>query len=153
MWTRRKLIADSIFTVSLDETPIDINFSGVQNASWNLRTLVLMRAANLLEFVPHLPTELSRYENEDDESFDARRVQSLKQAFREVAIRVLDPGHSDRETWDHHVANARHGLRKVEKRSIAWTKELLALRRPIQALLREVYTVFRVGFASSACGE
>lgn len=141
MWTRRKRISDSVFTVSLDDTPIDIDFSGRQNASWNLRTLVLMRAAKLIDFFAHLPPELERSQDEEDDSYQMRRTEALQRFFSEVAIRILDAGHSDRAVWDRHVANARRNLRQVEERSIAWTKELLDLRRPIQSLLREVYTV------------
>jgi hypothetical protein len=100
-----------------------------------------MRAAKLLEFSPHLPPELVREEDEDESSFDARRVRTIRQAFREVTIRILDGGHSDRTTWERSVAHARRSLRGVEERSSAWTKELLHLRRPIQTLLRDVYTV------------
>ena len=141
MWARRKQISLSVFSVSLDETPVNIYFSGTQNASWNLRTLVLMRAAKLLEFSPHLPPELVREQDEDESSFDARRVRTIRKAFREVTIRILDGGHSDRTIWERSVAHARRSLRSVEERSSAWTKELLHLRRPIQALLRDVYTV------------
>jgi superfamily II DNA/RNA helicase len=141
MWTRRKRVADSVFTVSLDATPINIVFTGTQNASWNLRTLVLMRAAKLIDFFPHLPSLLKRFEDEEEGVFEARQAEFLKKAFREVAIRIVDAGHSDPTVWDHRVAEARKGLRGIEERSFAWTKELLDLKRPIQSLLREVYTV------------
>jgi ATP-dependent DNA helicase RecQ len=141
MWTRKKRISDSVFTVSLDEKPIDIDFSGPQNASWNLRTLVLMRAANLIDFFAHLPPELERDHDEEDDSYEIRRDEALQRFFSEVAIRIIDSGHSDRTFWERHVEAARRNLRQVEDRSIAWTRELLNLQRPIQSLLREVYTV------------
>jgi ATP-dependent DNA helicase RecQ len=141
MWTRRKRISDSVFTVSLDATPIDIVFTGTRNASWNLRTLVLMRAAKLIDFFAHLPPLLHRFEDEEEGLFEARQAEFLKKAFREVAIRIVDAGHSDPTVWDHRVADARNGLRGIEERSFGWTKELLDLKRPIQSLLREVYTV------------
>jgi hypothetical protein len=100
-----------------------------------------MRAAKIIDFFPMLPPELPRKPNEPDHLYELRRSAALKESFREVPIRILDEGHSDRTTWDHHVAGAKRSLREVEERSIAWTKELLDLKRPIQRLLREVYTV------------
>jgi superfamily II DNA/RNA helicase len=141
MWTRRKQVADSVFSVSLDATPIDIIFTGTQNASWNLRTLVLMRAANLIDFFSYLPPLLTRLANEEENVFEIRQTESLKKEYRRVAIRITDAGHSDPAVWDELVSEARKELRGIEERSIAWTKELLDLQRPIQSLLREVYTV------------
>lgn len=141
MWTRKKRLSESVFTVSLDATPIDIIFTGTRNASWNLRTLVLMRAAKLIDFFAHLPPLLQRFDDEEEGAFEVRQTAFLKEAFREVAIRIVDAGHSDPAVWDHRVSDARNRLRRIEERSFAWTKELLDLKRPIQSLLREVYTV------------
>lgn len=136
---------DGTYIVSLDRKPNDIDYSGRKNASWNLRTLILMRRAGLLEFRPHLPPYLERGTDESEEQFSERHRIALDRFSSEVAVRFLHSGHSDRETWDRTVASVRSSLRQSEVHSLDRTKELLGLKRPLNDIFQEMYTVPRLG--------
>lgn len=133
------------YIVSLDRRPHDIDYVGPRNASWNLRTLLLMRRARLLDFRPHLPPHLERETDETDESYQKRQRHELDRFSSEVAIRLIDPGHSDRQVWEASVASARVSLRQGELQALSRTKELLALARPLNDVFAETYTVSQIG--------
>jgi hypothetical protein len=141
MWIRRRQISSDVYAVSLDRKPSDLAFTGTRNASWNLRTLTLMRRAKLIEFRPHLPPLLEQDADEDPIAFEHRQRVQFERFSREVAIRVLHPGHSDKKLWEGHVGEVRNSLRSAEDRSIEWMKELRNLRRPLNDLFREVYSI------------
>ena len=135
------------YIVSLDRKPHDIDYSGRKNASWNLRTLILMRRAGILEFRPHLPPYLERDVNESEEHFTERQKIALARFSSEVAVRLLHSGHSDRETWDKTVASVRTSLRQGEVHALDRTKELLSLARPLNDIFGDMFTVPRLGLS------
>ena len=136
---------DGTYIVSLNRRPHDIDYAGPRNASWNLRTLLLMRRARLLDFRPHLPHHLERRIDETDESYLERQRLEMDRFSSEVAISLIDPGHSDRQVWEASVASARVSLRNGELQALSRTKELLALARPLNDVFAETYTVPRIG--------
>jgi len=138
---------DGTYIVSLNRRPHDIDYAGPRNASWNLRTLLLMRRARLLDFRPHLPPHLERETDETDDSYQERQRLELDHFSSEVAIKLIDPGHSDRQVWDASVASARTSLRQGELQALSRTKELLALARPLNDVFVETYTVPRLGLS------
>ena len=133
------------YIVSLDRKPHDIDYSGRKNASWNLRTLILMRRAGLLEFRPHLPPYLERASDEPEEAFLIRQKAAFDLFSSEVAVRFLHSGHSDLETWENTVASVRTTLRSGEVLSLERSKELMRLKRPLNDIFRETYAVPQLG--------
>lgn len=133
------------YVVSLNRKPHHIDYAGPRNASWNLRTLLLMRRARLLDFRPHLPPYLERATGETDESYQNRQTQAMDTFSSEVAVKLIDPGHSERRVWEASVASARACLRQGELQSLSRTKELLSLARPLNDIFAETYTVLDIG--------
>ncbi len=136
---------DGTYIVSLNRRPHDIDYAGPRNASWNLRTLLLMRRARLLDFRPHLPTPLERGSDEADESYLERYRLEIDRFASEVAVKLIDPTHSDRQVWEASVASARLSLRNGELQALSRTKELLALARPLNDVFAQTYTVPQIG--------
>ena len=142
MWLRRRSgQSDQTYIVSLDEKPTDIAEIGSYNASWNLRTLVLMARVGLIEFAPHEPPIVEREGQENELEFETRRRQRLDEFSREVSLRIRDPRHSSRRHWDDAVAGIRRTLRTNDQREAQLVSELLNLRRPLNDIFREVYTL------------
>jgi hypothetical protein len=142
MWLRRRTgQGDQTFIVSLDERPTDIAEAGSYNVSWNLRTLVLMARVGLIEFAPHEPPMIERGHQETELEFDERRRRRLDEFSREVSLRVRDARHSDRRHWNDAVAGIRNTLRLNDQREAQLVNELRDLRRPLNDIFREVYTL------------
>ncbi len=147
MWIHGEDGPNGTYIVSLDRKPNDIDYSGSRNAAWNLRTLVLMRRARLIEFCPHLPPTLERGTDETDEQFVQRQGKTLRKFSREISVRLLDPGHADFGTWEKLVASVRSSLRESEIRLLERTRELLHLGRPLNEIFHETYSMPNLGLA------
>ena len=141
MWSRRRSGIADVHTVSLKERPADIADPGDRNASWNLRTLVLMARAGLVSFAPHRPPEIEKRSNETDADFDVRRRQEFERFSQEVALRIEDARHSDRKHWNDAVHAVRVALRSADIGSVTLVKELRNLRRPLNQMFREIYSL------------
>jgi hypothetical protein len=142
MWVRHLPADEQRYILSLDARPADIPETGSWNASWNLRTLVLMARAGLITFAPHLPPPIERIANEDDGTFEERRRKILDRFSREVAVRISDPRHWDEAHWNSSVARTRAALRAADEEEGRLVRELRNLRRPLNDIFREVYTLY-----------
>ncbi len=141
MWSRRRKANNDTHLVSLDARPADIADTSIRNASWNLRTLVLMSRAGLIGFSPHEPAPLERDPEEAIADFEHRRARAFEQFSREVALRVEDPRLSDKTHWNGVVARTRVSLRASDEEALILVRELRDLRRPLNDMFREIYTL------------
>jgi hypothetical protein len=141
MWSRRRTGIADAHTVSLNDRPADIADPGDRNASWNLRTLVLMARAGLVSFAPHRPPDIERRLNEADADFDRRRQQEFERFSQEVALRIEDARHSDKRHWNDAVHAVRASLRAADIGSVALVRELRNLQRPLNQIFREIYSL------------
>ncbi|HMI82571.1 MAG TPA: protein DpdF [Polyangiaceae bacterium] len=141
MWVRRRPGTEGSYLLSLDDRPPDIPDTGVRNASWNLRTLVLMARAGLIAFAAHAPPAIERRAGEDEEIFESRRHQELVRFAREVAVCVRDSRHSDKVHWNDVVARRRTELRAADEEASRLVRELRDLQRPLAEIFSDVYTL------------
>lgn len=141
MWLRRKPDGNDTFLLSLDHRPADITDPGLRNASWNLRTLVLMARSRLLTFAPVPPPRVEPNDGEDPSAFEERRRRVFQDFARQVGIRLLDPRHSDKKHWETIVARTRETLRAADYESAKLVRQLRDLKVPLNDLFREVYTI------------
>jgi hypothetical protein len=141
MWTGRATRQSGYATLSLDERPSNLPTASIENASWNLRTLVLMARAGLIEFGAEEPPRLTQDPNETATEFESRRHAAFEAYARQASVRILDdtlvrPGH-----WEASVSEARDKLRASDNAGLALVKELRALDRPMNDLFRDVYAL------------
>jgi ATP-dependent DNA helicase RecQ len=141
MWLRRRRGQNDCHLVSLDARPTDIADTSIRNASWNLRTLVLMSRAGLISFSPHEPALIERDPEETTTDFEHRLAQAFQQFSREVALRIEDPRLTDKTFWNIVVAQTRASLRASDEEALMLVHELRDLQRPINEIFREVYTL------------
>jgi ATP-dependent DNA helicase RecQ len=141
MWLRRKKADNDAYVISLDDRPTDIADVSSRNISWNLRTLVLMARVGLIEFAPHPPPIVERRDEETLPEFEKRRSDRFEEFTREVGLKIRDPRHSDKAHWDEAVTGIRNTLRAGDEREATLVRELRDLRRPLNDIFREVYTL------------
>jgi hypothetical protein len=137
----RRVLGNDSYLLPLDVSPSvrsgDIDMDGDENRLWNLRTILLLARAGLIELAPGL----SR--NRDAETGSRNAVE----------IRVLDYRHLDSRAWEEKVAPRREAFLGASRES--WDLMLSSLRheRCLSALLRQAYTDLPRGVSvSRACG-
>jgi superfamily II DNA helicase RecQ len=157
MWLGKRPGPNGSYLLSLNDRPPDLPDQGIRNASWNLRTLVLMARAGLIAFAAHAPPKMERRQGEDEATFESRRQEDIASFAREVAVRVKDPLHLDRSHWDDVVARKRRELRAADEVSSRLVGELRDLRRPLSEIFSDVYALpdppVRVPRSIGSCPE
>src|SRR5207249_4863463 len=141
MWVHHRPADDHTYILSLDDRPADIADAGLRNASWNLRTLVLMARAGLITFAAHPPPVLDRLPDENDDDFEERQRRTFERFAREVVVRICDPRHWDKAHWNSVVARTRMELRSADEEGVRLVRELRGLRRPLNDIFRQVYSL------------
>jgi superfamily II DNA/RNA helicase len=141
MWRQWRVDANELYVVSLDARPADLAEAGERNASWNLRTLVLMARARLIDFAAQPPPSVALTGNEDEAAFEARSRGVFERFRREVAIRVPVLPDLQEATWIKRVARVRDELRRADALGISLVRELRHLTRPINSVFRVVYSL------------
>ncbi|MEQ1886557.1 MAG: protein DpdF [Bryobacteraceae bacterium] len=141
MWLRRRKGNNDTHLVSLDARPADVADTSIRNASWNLRTLVLMSRSGLIGFSPHEPAPLEPAPEEAIADFEHRRARAFEQFSREVALRIEDPCLSDKAHWNGVVARTRISLLASDEEALMLVRELRHLQRPLNDIFREIYTL------------
>lgn len=141
MWAGRRRLGEELRVLSLDTLSPGVDQTSDQQASWNLRTLILMARAGLVRFAAHRPVSPESNTGESDESFAERRSEELRRFYREVVVRVTDQRHSDRAHWMAAVQAVRNDLRAADESDLAAVLELRHLRRPVNEIFRELYTL------------
>lgn len=141
MWAGRRRLGQDLRVLSLDTLSPGVDQTSEQQASWNLRTLVLMARAGLLRFAAHRPVGPEADTGDADASVAQRRAEELQRFYREVVVRVTDQRHSDRAHWMAAVQATRNALRSADGADLAAVLELRDLRRPLNEIFRELYSL------------
>lgn len=67
------------------------------NEDWNMRTLILMARAGLIEISSTPPDTLERAEQEDDAAFEGRNDDHWADYYAKIPVKTLDGRHLDRD--------------------------------------------------------
>ncbi len=144
-----------VLEIDLDVVPPRLSQQSDYNAAWNMRTVIMMARAGLLELQFAPPSDLERLPDENDLEFKVRSEAYWKGYFRKVVVRLHYENYRS-ET----VFNARMGLERSRafqnaQASSALLGRLLLGRTEVSALLDDLYRSHaprRSVVVSRACG-
>jgi ATP-dependent DNA helicase RecQ len=146
MYSQHESFDDDRILVSLNALPPHIHCDSDANVAWNLRTLILMARAGLLELDAAAPPHLERGPDETDEVFEQRMQAAFERYRLTVAVRLLGHDHLDERVWADQVESSRRETLEADRRSLNYMMSLLAGETRIADLLQEAYTLQTDGF-------
>ncbi|WP_035566042.1 protein DpdF [Caballeronia sordidicola] len=80
------------------------------NKAWNVRTLILMARAGVIELDSDFPEMPMRLPREPDDTYEGRQEEAAAQYFNRTTIRILNPRHREKSVWANEIQTARlHG--------------------------------------------
>lgn len=143
MWTHRERTEsdEGLRVLSLDTLPPRVSQTSELNASWNLRTLVLMARAGLLSFSALSPPSVEPLGTESASAFEARRKRELARFHRQVAVRVEDASRLREDRWNSWLGDLRNALQRADREDLQTIRELRDLKRPINEIFRSLYSL------------
>lgn len=129
--SRRHDEGDDLFPVDLGSVPSQLHGGSQYNVDWNMRTLLLMCRAGLIEL------DIQDADSSIDES-DAVAMTSME-VMASVRIRILDHGHLLPSVWEQRINPARQRTFQSTKRNLRLLRELLIQRREVSQVLADLY--------------
>lgn len=120
------------------------------NRDWNMRTLILLARAGLIQLESIRPKQITPQEGEDDNAFQSRLEQEMEEYFSKVPVRSLDPQLMNRDYFARQVEEVR--TRSADAAAQAFNRMLEALRgkREMSEVLLELFASQGV-LVSPAC--
>lgn len=145
----------TLLELDLDVVPQRLHQQSDYNAAWNMRILIMMARAKMLELESRPPDMIERDEDETDAAFDLRNEEHWASYFRKTIVSMLEFGHGNQTTFDEHIGEER--LRSF--RSAAENNQLLDALLcgdvEVSGLLDDLYRSHVPGrtlIVSRACG-
>ena len=144
-----------LLEVDLDVVPRRLRQQTDYNASWNMRTLIMMARARMLELESRPPAMIARNEDETDASFDLRNEEHWSHYFRRTVVSMLEMGHANQAVFDARIGQERNRSFDLASRSRELMNQLLSGKTEISRLLDDLYRSHahhRTMIVSRACG-
>ncbi len=125
---------DGLVQINLDAVPRHLTGGSDYNASWNMRTLLLMCRAGLIALDIDNSNEIFGIADEFSPS-------SPLAAMARVRVRILDHGHLLAGVWESRVGPARSRTYQAAVRNLRLMKLLLVGEREVGETLAELYRI------------
>jgi ATP-dependent DNA helicase RecQ len=141
--------------VDLTVVPPHLRQQTDYNEAWNMRTLVMMARAGMLELESEAPERVVQLEAEAQGAFELREEEYWSGYFRHARVRVLEAGHQSREVFDRLIAAERDGALAESMVANQRLDDLLEGREEVSRLLDRLYRNHAPGrsvIVSRACG-
>jgi superfamily II DNA/RNA helicase len=143
------------FKLDVSTVPPKLRRQTDYNQSWNMRTLIMMARAGMLELDADAPEGLERNDNESEDDFD-HRMESYWSAYYTRCIVELNFGsHLDKAVFSTLVGAERARSFAAAQGNARLLRSLVAGSREMGELLQGLYQSYRPGRAvivSKACG-
>ena len=111
--------------VDLRKRPGGLTQESDYNRDWNMRTLILLARAGLIQLESTRPLQVERHADEDEGAFQARVEDEHQVYFSQIPVRSLDPRLMDRSHFEQQLDSERR--RGMESANRAFNQMLNAL--------------------------
>ncbi len=140
MWHDRTDNGETSY-LNLRTTRPGIQWDSDRNIEWNLRTLLLLARAGVLELHELPSPDLARLAGENDEDYQTRRENAWAEANATCVVRLLDVAPIFESSWQDRVGTYRQ--QSMQAGALNWQRmeDVLKRNRGLPDVLREVYRV------------
>lgn len=157
MFQRAQRLDDlgALLRLDLGVVPFNLDRQTDYNEAWNMRTIIMMARAHVLELRSAAPESLTPIEGEAQAEFDVRLEEYWERYFKQIDVSVLEPGHRDPARFEALVRVERERALRAAQAGGALLGELLSGRTEVANLLEQLYRNNEAGRAvivSKACG-
>jgi ATP-dependent DNA helicase RecQ len=130
--SRKKTDSDDLFEINIDAIPEHVKGGNEYNVSWNMRTLLLMARAGLIEL---------DIRANDDPGAEIREFSpsSALAAMARIRLRILNEGHRLLTTWEDAIGVSRDASRRSAQSNLELMERLLIQGDEVGATLAALY--------------
>lgn len=141
--------------IDLATVPERLRQESDYNQAWNMRTLIMMARAKMLQLESQSPTRFAELESAAGGSFDASNEEDWADYFRHTVVQLSQLGHRDKQIFSQSLGAERTRAFKASNSSQKLLRELLSGSVEFSVLLDRLYrnhTPGRTVIVSRACG-
>jgi ATP-dependent DNA helicase RecQ len=141
--------------LDLDVVPPRLNQQSDYNAAWNMRTLIMMARAGLLDLESEPPVDPEQLPDESDPEYEVRTEAFWAGYFRKAVVRVRFDNYRSEKVFNERMGIERSRSFQAAQTNSALLDRLLAGRTEVSMLLDNLYRSHspnRAMIVSRACG-
>jgi ATP-dependent DNA helicase RecQ len=135
-----------IYRIDLNTLPPNKSKTNDANRAWNLRTLLLLNRAGIIQLESEQPPDIQKADDETESQLEQRRNESAKRYHESSFIRILTNSHLAQETWHRLVEPLRKASSDRDNRNFLDLRDLLNAKREFSEVLAAAYSVNRHGY-------
>lgn len=144
-----------LMRLDLSVVPPKLRRQSDYNAAWNMRTLIMMARAGMLDLESEAPERIAQLESEAEAAFELRNEEHWGRYFRHALVHVKEGAHRNREVFDAIISQERTRSFEAAKAGEAMLDAMLDGDVEVSALLDRLYRSHAEGrsvVVSRACG-
>jgi ATP-dependent DNA helicase RecQ len=111
------------------------------NKAWNVRTLILMARAGVIELDSDFPERPVQLPGEMDDTYEVRQEEAAIQYFNRATIRILNPHHREKGVWTNEIQTARRRGEQSTERNFKLLLSVLKGEVEVSDALTQLYEV------------
>lgn len=132
--SKKEIEGNDLIDIDIDAVREGKKGGNEYNIDWNMRTLILMARANLIE-LDVMATDQSEEEVDDDET------ESLRVTKSKIRIKIKNEGHLREDIWENYVTTSRNNTLTSALRNLGLMKRLLNNKQEVSEILADLYRV------------
>jgi ATP-dependent DNA helicase RecQ len=145
MWLARTEEAKGIHCLNLRTTRPGLTWDSDRNIAWNLRTLLLMVRAGILEFLDVPSPKIIRGTEETDEAWEERLYAAWDEAVTTARVRLVGNSPLDEASWNASVGQFRAETAETAKSRWKQLREVILQKKrqpsDLPKALQKIYEV------------
>ncbi|MNZ32009.1 ATP-dependent DNA helicase RecQ [compost metagenome] len=155
LWERAEPLGGNLYRIDIDRIHDRLNFRSKKNRLWNLRTVLMMVRAGVLELDADLQNPPDKNDYADVNQYEAAKEQIILQNSNSLVVRILIGNHTGEELWKTRIIPSRketlEAARANHNALINWLNAPLC--KPLCETLVELYSLaeFIPGHACGGC--
>ncbi|TCM76585.1 protein DpdF [Rhizobium sp. BK068] len=141
--------------VDLAVVPPRLRRQSDYNESWNMRTLIMMARAGMLQLESQPPSRITQQEDESEAVFEARSDEHWSKYFQRTVVGMSEFGHLSRELFEELIGQERQRSFDAATENRMLLDKLLSDSTEVSLLLDRLYRSNAPGrsvIVSRACG-
>ena len=147
-------VGEDLHLIDLNAVPHNLKQQTDYNAAWNMRILISMARAGLIELESISPDLPERHPDDSDDDYDLKIDEHWKDFYMTMPVRTLDPHHLNQEHFEKIFGEERiRGIQAAEH-SFNYLISALNNERKISDVLSELFSSHepdRIVMVSTAC--
>jgi ATP-dependent DNA helicase RecQ len=141
----KRIESDDLVSVDVTVTTPHLQQQSDYNVSWNLRTLILMARAGLIQLDSMPPTAFDRIANEDEATYEERIERYWAEFYDNLQIQTEDPQHLRQDHFERAIGRVQQRSKEAARVSLDSLLDALKGRKEMGEALGSLYECHEPG--------